>query len=368
MSFPTSADLTAMSEFLRLQQVQRLIEAKEPAVRGAVSCENGRMLTITMPPLGADPRPRVALGRARTGTTVNWLLTASTGSTIVTSWWDQSTSDDVLADAAIAMRERCVTGTVASPWCWAEPERTTVVRLAERLRDRGYRVEAVVSHNRLTSATFDVEGESVTHVPRAFGDALRVSTAWGSAMVSRKPTLGWVLDASDGLVTRRRDLSLHTGASPATSPGLHTDDVAELAEVVARAIDLGCWEPHEGHHELESFAFDDWPIHQAAAWWMRELGYPFAEARSSFDDLRFESTAAVEIRTSDATMSLGDIQRVFAKAVADGRKPIVFMAGFLTRDAGRWADKANVAVFHVSDDYALRALTAHAVEHMPVVL
>jgi hypothetical protein len=107
VNFPTSGDLAAFSGFLKLRAIEDMIRSRRPDLADRVSSDDGRIVTVDLPPLGIDPRPRVAVAKFRSGTTEHWLLSASTGHDLVTSVWDLTTPNEVIADAAAAMWDRC---------------------------------------------------------------------------------------------------------------------------------------------------------------------------------------------------------------------------------------------------------------------
>jgi hypothetical protein len=71
----------------------------------------------------------------------------------------------------------------------------------------------------------------------------------------------------------------------------------------------------------------------------------------------------------DKRCTLKDIKSSYADAALEGQALVICASGGLTRDAERWAAKAQVAAFAVYDGgEQLRAATPLAREHTPSVI
>jgi hypothetical protein len=291
----------------------------------------------------------------------------------VNAVWDLETAADQLRDALLATYDACLAKSeIASPWRWAEPFRSTVVRVAEGLTKCGLDVEGVVSANRLLPDQVEGAGKP-RWVPNDFGDALRIKMRWGVSTLARKATLGWVFDANDHLVTRRVDLARYLTGNISRSPGLATDDADLLVQAVARAVDEAKWDPAEGRISYGDTRDAAHPLDAAAAWWLRELGYPSVEART-WEDVGGGGplhgvSGPLHVVTTAKRCGLGAVKTAFADAALKRQPLVMFAEGGYTRDALRWANKASVALYGIdSQSQGIYAASVLATEHVPHVI
>jgi hypothetical protein len=328
-------------------------------------------LTIDLPPSSSGFHDRVVLGRGR-GQVPHWLIVGSRGHDLVNAVWELETADDQLRDVLLATYDACFAKSeVASPWRWAEPFPSTAVRVADGLTALGLEVEGVVSCNRLMLDR--VEGAGKPHcVPKAFGDAVRIKMRWGVSMLACKPTLGWVLDANDHLVTRRVDLAKCLTGTASSTPGLSTDDADFLVQAVTRAVEEAEWEPGAGRISRSDISNAARPLDAAAAWWLRELGYTDVEARAWHGERVSRSlqgvTGPLHVVTTEKRCQLGDVKKAFADASLNGQLLVMFAEGGYTKNATTWANEASVALFGIDADLRIWAANALATEHVPQVI
>jgi hypothetical protein len=252
-------------------------------------------------------------------------------------------------------------GTPVSPWRYGQSERSPIVQLAEALSDGGLDVDAVVSTNRVVPSRYDFgEGH---WIDSSLGEALRLELEWGTAVVSLKPTLGWVMDVDSGLAVRRMDLSRSLTGKPSSAPGLAADQIETVATAVRQVVEAGPPEPTDGRPPVEVLLHER-PDILATAWWMRELGYARTEAYGD----TIASTAHVEVWSRQTPVAIGDVQRTFARAALEGKKPLLIATSQFTRSARKWADDADIALFTLwGEDLMLHQASKHAEEHLPRV-
>lgn len=203
-------------------------------------------------------------------------------------------------------------------------------------------------------------------VPESFGDALRVKMPWGTGTLARKPTLGWVFDAHDGLLTRRLDLAMFaTGASRGV-PGLVTDDPELLVRGVVGAVQAGPWEALAGEVSPVDVEGTEQPLQAAAAWWLREFGYAGVEP-PMWDHPGVRGP--VHVVVTETFCRLGAIKTAFADAAVEGKALVIFSVGGYTRDATAWADRAGVALYSMHpNSYRAYPASALAREHVPKLI
>jgi hypothetical protein len=368
MGFPTSDEIASFSNFLRLSGIRDMVVSARPELKNVTSAGStaGNALTIELPAHPAGSHNRVVLGQVRSHHVTHWLLGGPRPHGLVTSAWELDTEEEYLRDAVLATYDACLAKSeVPSPWRWAEPTPTFVVQVADALADAGIAVDAVASSNRLVPDPSARDDESKT-IPPSFGDALRVELEWGTATLAHKPSLGWVLDANDRVITRRLDLGLFATGGPSVAPGCATDDPAALAKAVARGVREGRWDSLEGQLRHSGIVYSNQPLLYATAWWMRELGYPLAEV-VDFESPRVIS--AQHVVTAAKRCGLGDVQRAFAQATVEDKALVMFATGGYTRDAVKWADKAHLPLFNLwADQYQLSAASSLAEEHIPKVI
>lgn len=367
MGFPTSDEIASFGMFLRLSGIRQMVVAARPELENLTAAGStvATALTIELPADPASYHNRVVLAKTRSHHLTHWLVAGPRPHGYVTSAWDLNTESEHLRDAVLATYDASLAKSeLPSPWRWAEPTRTFVVQVADALADAGIQVDAVASSNRLVSNPSAPE-EAAKTVPPDFGDALRIELEWGTATLAHKPSLGWVLDANDHLITRRLDLGLFATGEPSVAPGYATDDPAALAEAVARGVREGRWESPEGQLQHSSIVYSDRPLLYATAWWMRELCYPRAEV--DLESLRVIS--AQHVVTAAKRCGVGEVQRAFAEATVEGKPLVMFATRGYTRDAVKWGDKAYLPLFNLWDDqYKLSAASSLAKEHIPTVI
>jgi hypothetical protein len=367
MGFPTSDEIASFGMFLRLSGIRDMIIAARPELENVTSAGStaANALTIELPSDPAGYHDRVVLGQVRSHHVAHWLVAGPGPQGFVTSAWDLNIEKEHLRDAVLATYDACLAKSeVPSPWRWAEPTRSFIVQVADALVDAGIEVDAVASSNRRVPDLSARDDESKT-VPESFGDALRIELEWGTATLAHKPSLGWVLDANDHLITRRLDLGLFATGEPSIAPGYATDDPAALVEAVARGVREGRWDSLEGQLRHSSIVYSDRPLLYATAWWMRELCYPLAEV-----DLESPRViSAQHVVTAAKRCGVGEVQRAFAEATVEGKPLVMFATRGYTRDAVKWADKAHLPLFNLWDDqYKLSAASSLAEEHIPTVI
>lgn len=361
MNFPTADETAIFLHFMRLTAIRdRVIEARPDLTE--LTAVAPPVLTIDLPASPTGFHNRVVLARGR-GYVPHWLIVGPRGHDFVNAVWNLEIADDQLRDALLATYDACLAKSeIASPWRWAEPTRSTVVRVAEGLANAGVVVEGVVSANRLMPD--EVEGAGKPHiVPTSFGDALRVKMRWGRATLARKQTLGWVLDANDYRVTRRVDLVRYLTGTVSLSPGFVTDDADLLVQAVTRAVDEAEWDSGQGRISHSDIDCADQRLNAAAAWWLRELGYPNVEARAS-DEVVF--SGPLHVVTVNKRCPLRAVKSAFADAAVEGKPLAVFAQSGYTRDAIRFANSAPIALYEMdSQSLAVHPASALAAEHVP---
>jgi hypothetical protein len=366
MSFPTAEEIALFTHHLRLTEIERLITEARPELAGLTAVVGLPLaLTIELPasPSGAHNRVVLASGRAHIP---HWLIVGSRTYDQLTSAWDHETAAGELRDAMLATYDACLAKTeIASPWRWAESIQSTIVRIADGLAAVGLDVDGVVSGNRLMPDL--IERVRMPHYVQTYiGDALRIKMGWGIGTLARKATLGWVFDANDNVVTRRVDLARYITGMISPSPGMATDDADLLVQAVTRAVNEAEWSPLEGRLSHSSISSGAHSLDAAAAWWLRELGYPGVEAHVE-DDLGV--SGPLYVVTTSKRCALGMVKAAFADA-ALRRKPLVMFAeGGYTRDAASWAHRASVVLFQIDcQSLAINGANALATEHIPRVI
>lgn len=365
MEFPSSSEIRWFADSLKLEGLKQCLLSAHPDLRAVTSLSQAQpmALGLDLPPDRRGFGRRVVAGRVATRSSAHWLIVGARSTELMTSIWDLATHDEVLRDAIVATYRACMAESdLPSPWRWAEAERSFIVRVADALVVEGVAVSAVAQQNRLVPDA--TEGASSPRpIPLAFGEALRLEADWGNATLSRKPTLGWVLDADDHLITRRLDLGYFMNGVSSKAPGLEAEDPEELASAVARATRTATWQPTDGHIRLALFLGDS-PLHEAVAWWMRQLGYPETETHDRYDGPVFYGDWYIHVATRRCTLS--DVKTAYADAAMDGRPLIMFGTRGFTRDAAVWAVKARIPAFNIAgEDYQLSASNALAEEHVP---
>jgi hypothetical protein len=367
MSFPTADEVALFSLHLRLTGIQKLVtEARPELAELTVVGGLPLALTIELPASPAGYDNRVVLASARGGYMPHWLIVGSRTYDLLQAAWDFETADSQLRDALLATYDACIAKSeIATPWRWAEPSQSTVVSVADGLTKGGIDVEGVVSSNRLMPDKF--EGAGKPHrIPTNFGDALRIKMSWGLGTLARKVTLGWVFDANDHLVTRRIDLARYVTGTVSPSPGFTTDDADLLVQAITRAVDEAEWAPGDGRVPDSEISSGTHPLDAAAAWWLRELGYPGVEAHTGHE---VGVCGPLYVVTTGKRCGLGAVKAAFADAALERKPLVMFAAGGYTRDASAWANKASVALYGIdSQSLGIYAVSALATEHVPQVI
>ena len=202
-------------------------------------------------------------------------------------------------------------------------------------------------------------------IPPNFGDALRIKMSWGLGTLARKATLGWVFDANDHLVTRRIDFARYVTGTISPSPGFTTDDADLLVQAVTRAVGEAEWAPGEGRVPDSEISYGTHPLDAAAAWWLREIGYPGVEAHAGHE---IGACGPLYVVTTGKRCGLGAVKAAFADAALERKPLVMFAAGGYTRDASAWANKASVALYGVDQSLGIYAVSALATEHVPQVI
>ena len=142
-------------------------------------------------------------------------------------------------------------------------------------------------------------------------------------------------------MTRRIDLARYVTGTISPSPGFTTDDADLLVQAVTRAVDEADWAPGEGRVPDSEISYGTHPLDAAAAWWLRELGYPGVEAHAGHE-LGVCGPLYV-VTTGKRCGCVG--QAAFADAALERKPLVMFAAGGYTRDASEWANKASVALY-----------------------
>jgi hypothetical protein len=366
MSFPTGEDVAFFSHFMRLKEIEGVITAARPELTGLTAVVGPQLaLTIELPASRSGTHNRVVLASGRGGHP-HWLIVGSRSYDLLSFVWGLETPDTQLRDALLATYDACLAKSeVASPWRWAEPLQSTVVRVADGLTAAGLDVEGVVSANRLMPDVIERAGRP-RWIPTHVGDALRVKMQWGMATLARKATLGWVFDVSDHVLTRRVDLARCVTGTSSTSPGIVTDDADLLVKAVARAVKETEWAPGEGRISHSAIGNGTHLLDATAAWWLRELGYPSVEADAAGAP---GVSGPLYVVATSKRCGLGAVKTAFADAALHRKPLVMFAGGGYTRDASAWAAKASVALY-VIDGESRRIFAANALasEHVPDVI
>lgn len=369
MSFPTADEVASFALFTQLDTIRDLVLDARPDLsqHTEVGAREGKlMLTVDLPPTRAGYARRVILGRVHGNHLPYWLIVGSQTRDTFEFAWELSTPRESLRDSLLATYDACLSGgRLESPWRWSEPRHATVVRIADGLDAKGVEVTGVVATNRLMPDA--IEGARAPHsVPLEFGDALRVEMTWGTAVLARKPTLGWVLDANDHLRTRRLDLGSFATGSTSRSPGLSSDDSDLLISAVVGALQAGPWDFPDGELKHAQLPYSDYPQDGVTAWWLRELGYPDARPRGC--DLPGVD-GPFHVVTHSKRCGLGTVKTAFADAALAHKPLVMFAEGGFTRDASRWADQARIALYTLYNEvHRISASSALAEEHVPKVI
>lgn len=367
MSFPTADEIALFSLHLRLTRIQKLVtEARPELTELTVVAGLPLALTIELPASPAGYHNRVVLASARGGYMPHWLIVGSRTNDLLQSAWEFETTEIQLRDALLATYDACIAKSeIATPWRWAESSQSTVVSVADGLARVGLDVEGVVSSNRLMPDKFDGAGKP-HRIPTNFGDALRIKMSWGLGTLARKATLGWVFDANDHLVTRRIDFARYVTGTISPSPGFTTDDADLLVQAVTRAVGEAQWAPGEGRVPDSEISSSAHPLDSAAAWWLRELGYPAVGADAGH---QLGVCGPLFVVTTRKRCGLSALKAAFADAALERKPLVMFSAGGYTRDASAWANKASVALYGIdSRTLGIYAVSALATEHMPQVI
>jgi hypothetical protein len=367
MSFPTADEVAVFLLHLRLTGIQRLVTEARPELTELTAVGGLPLaLTIELPASPSGTYNRVVLASGRGGYMPHWLIVGSRTYDLVSSVWSFETAESQLRDVLLATYDACLAKSeIASPWRWAEPFQSTVVRVADGLARGGLDVEGVVSANRLMPDEF--EGAGKPHwVPTNFGDALRIKMRWGIGTLARKATLGWVFDAKDHVVTRRVDFAQYLTGTISPSPGFATDDADLLVQAVTRAADEAEWDPGKGRISHSEISYGTHPLDAAAAWWLRELGYPSVETHAGHE---LGVCGPLYVVTTGKRCGLGAVKTAFADAALERKPLVMFAEGGYTRDALTWANKASVALYGIdSQSLGIHAASALATEHVPHVI
>jgi hypothetical protein len=366
MNFPTGDEVAAFLLFMRLTAIRKLIIDARPELTELTTVAGPQLaLTIDLPASPSGYHNRVVFAQGRGGMP-HWLIVGSRSYDLVSFAWSLESADDQLRDALLATYDACLAKSeIASPWRWAQPVQSTIVRVAEGLTNAGLDVQGLVSANRLIPDQFEGAGKP-SWVPPDFGDALRIKMRWGVSTLARKATLGWVFDANDHLVTRRVDVARYITGTISPSPGLATDDVDLLVQAITRAVNEGEWDPGQGRISHSDIGYATDPLDGAAAWWLRELGYPNVEARASHEG---GMCGPFHVFTTDKQCRLHAVKTAFADAAVEGKPLVVFAQGGYTRDALKFATRASVALYVIdSQSLGIYPASALASEHVPHVV
>jgi hypothetical protein len=317
-----------MSSWLRLERVRGSIEEARPDLAHLVSTDTVRMITIDLPCTRFDDRPRVVVGDVTAAYWPYVLVTGLSGMTFLYSSWPVSAECSDVAAAAWIMYESCShgDGALPSPWRWSETEPSAIVEVADVLTAAGIEVTAVADSNRLIPDRLEGHRD-VRPLPEHFGPALRAECDWGTLMLSRRHTLGWVLDGNDGLDSRRLPLAHHMGRTGHQFPGVDEATPQQLADGVRAAVKAGPWDSLGNRFAFADFP-GDVPVHEHVAWWMRELGHPHAHAYGYAQPV-VEAPVHVSISVRGRQLSLPEVKAAFADAALASKPLFLFArAGF----------------------------------------
>lgn len=353
-----------MSRWLRLERLRGSIEEARPDLAHLVSTETGRMITIDLPATRFDDRPRVVVGDVTAGYWPYVLVTGLSGMKFLYSSWPVSAECSDVAAAAWIMYGSCsrADGVLPSPWRWSETEPSDIVAVADILAAAGMEVTAVADSNRLIPNRLESHRD-VRPLPEHFGPALRTECDWGTLMLSRRQSLGWVLDGNDGLSSRRLPLAHHMGRTDHQFPGVGEATPQQLADGVRAAVETGPWDSLGVRFAFADFP-GDVPVHEHVAWWMRELGYPHAHAYG-YDQPVVEAPVHVSINVRGRQLSLAEVKAAFADAALTSKPLFLFARAGFSRPAIQWADRAGVALFQLArDDSKLYPYSLTAKDHV----
>lgn len=368
MSFPTSGERHSFALFLHLTGIRGVITEQRPdlADRTTVSEHGPLALTIDLPNDARGYHRRVVLHVDRSIPGAHWGIIGPHSGTLTTQTWRLDTPDQHLAHAAIALHDAILHNTdLPSPWRWEEPETSTIVTIADHLADQGLHITAVAGHNRCISDRNEGD-ERARDVPAHFGPALRIQTAYGTFTLAHKPTLGWVLDGNDGLSTRRLDIGGHATGTPSLHPGITDIDPHGLASAVKSAVSEPMWSAGDDTSPPAQIGQASPTLIAAAAWWMRELGYPETTTHGWDEE---EITGPIHFVATTKRCGLAAVKIAFADAAVNRKQLAMFTPEGFTRDACTWADQAGAALYHTSaDGDRIYPRTALAAEHLPQVL
>lgn len=366
MSLPTAGDLAAMSDWLRTDGLRRALVEARPDI--AVEFHpSQRWLIADLPPTPTGSRTRVSIGLARNGYERCWFVVGAGRRAFVRTGWSAGSSEQTLAQAFWSTYDACAEDVaLPSPWRWLEPTMSAAVEVADLLAEQGHDVTAVAANERLTPEATR-EGEEFGRAPDRFGQLVQIERGerW-TLTLSQRATLGWVLDARHSYATRRLDLAALLGRGASTKPGVRDVSAADLAEAIRQAASS----LPSGEAFLDALPqWQPWhSLHEAAAGWLRELGYPDAYAIGWN-----EGCAATELHVcvsvKDSSLGLKDVKVQFADAALAGKPLVLFGRAGFTKQAREFADSAGIALFVLYDDARkISAGNALAQEHLPETL
>lgn len=333
------------SDVLQLLQLRNSIGQLRPDLARLTSEPDGPLITIDLPDRPTDSRPRVVVAKAYAKGMLVWAIVGPAGRAgFVTTAWPTSSGTEDLRNATLAVYDACVAGRMPdSPWCWNQPEVTSVVRVADALTEAGVQVEFVVSTNRLIEDDEDVgPDEAYKWIPSTIGEALRIPTDWGSVTLAHRNGLGWVLDTSDEKNAWRMDLEELATGRPSDGPGLITEDTAHLVKAIERVVESGDAQWNPLRFPRDPLAFAHSKTHDMAGRWLHAMGFSTVTAPEYEGD---EWGGPFQVVTDAKSWSLSALKAAYADATVAGKRLVVFSEAGFSAPAAKWASAASVPLF-----------------------
>lgn len=358
--FPTSGEISSIMRHLRGVELESELRALRPDLSDAIRARPNGNVTIDLPATRVDASPKVVVGRMAD---LHWLIAAGRPTTIEMSTWHRDTSISTICSATWAIYDAARHGLERpTPWRWDEAEVTPIVQAADLLERNGFSVTAVAANNRRVPNEFGDFRDSRT-VPRDFGDALRIDLDWGSATLALKSTLGWVLDVSDHLITRRMPLGHHLPDGEPQGFWVQSDNVECVVAAAVSTLRKGRWHSLEGHIDGTDVPYfdDSKKTSFVVNWWLTELG--FASSSASEADLH------IKVWSKDSPVSQSDVKGAYADAAVSGRSLIAVSTSRFSRTASSWLALARLPAF-IADLEHLKLFAANDVgaAHIPALI
>lgn len=368
MTFATSAEIQHFLQDLALLGVRTDVVKARPELEPLIADGPGPSVKLRLPERQDGSWPFVVVGRPHENYSICWLVYGRhRNGAEVEVRWPLDVPGDVLAGSVLAVYDACSTDSPpASPWRWCQPDDNEAVRLADALTVRGLRVSAVLG-------TYAWAPERppwpISQTPPRREIGVRVECGWGRVVLTRRPRLGWVLDANVEGDWRRLDLQQLISGTLFSTPGVVDMTPSSMVDAVARA----CLEaPH-----MTQADNDDWDTvllsstvleNRAVAQRLREMNITATSSDESDGQVIVGNR---RIAVINADIDLAWVQRAYAQTLVDhGREGLmIFTSGHVTRGAREWAEKAAVPIFQSWDEFtSVRPLNNLAAEHLPLDL